>query len=73
MIRPERPAAARLRLPFAAALPAALGTAWNLRVQRMGGRLPPGVLRVMANPAPMRLGLCVNPAFPFKETFDVSE
>ena len=46
-----------------------VGDGGNLRAQRMGGRLPPGVLRVMANPALMRLGLCVNPAFPFKETF----
>ncbi len=50
-----------------------VGEGGNLRVRSMGGRLPPGVQRVMANPALLRLGLCVTPAFPFKETRNVSE
>ena len=50
-----------------------VGDGGDLRVRSMGGRLPPSVLRVMANPALLRLGLFATPAFPFKETRDVSQ
>ncbi len=45
----------------------------DLRARDTGGRLHPDALRVMANPALLRLGLCVTPAFIFKETDDVCE
>ena len=52
---------------------AASGAAEMLCARDTGGRLHPDALRVMANPALLRLGLCVTPAFIFKETSDVCE